>query len=227
MINEPFQKVPKLKHKIKGSHKKMKKDKIKKASKSKQSLTQKKKQQKEESEELEEDKKEESKISEKSELEEEVEKQEISNQSGFSQFVQVRSAPPTLGRVIQKEPEITSLEQGIGITPISGKKEPERKYDETEKYDIESEYQESIKRQREITPGMVSQIAPISPIDLRRVGRERIIPGQEFHMGAPAEMPPAPTSSEEYELIKVKKSKRFKGEKTLFQENLERRYEIK
>ncbi len=189
-----------------------------------------KKKKEKEAKELEEDKKnqeKEDKGSEKSELEQEVEIQEIPDQSRFKQFLQLKPKAPVLERVTQEEPEITSLEKGMEITPVSGKKPPERKYDETVKYDIESKYQESIKRQREITPDMVSQIAPISPIDLRRVGRERRIPGQEFHMTSPAEMPSAPVSQEEYDIIKAKKSKRFIGETTTFQEDLARRYEIK
>ena len=127
--------------------------------------------------------------------------------------------------MIQDEPEITSLEQGIGH--VSGKKESERKYNKTIKYSVGSEYQESIKGQREITPEMASQVTPVSFINAERVRREGIVPRQEFHMSSPIEMPSASTSSEEYDLIKTKKSKRFRGETTAFQEDLERRYEIK
>jgi len=158
---------------------------------------------------------------EESELEEEVEEQEIPNISRFRQFIEVKSSgAPILERVTQEEPEITSLEQGMGVTPVSEKKEElERKYEETLRYDIESQYQESLKRQREITPEMISQVAPVSTIDLETVGRERIVPGSEFHMSTPAEMPTAPASKEEYDIVPVKKSKKFRGETTNFQEN--------
>ena len=169
---------------------------------------------------------EEVKISDKSELEQEVEAQETPSVSRFNQFIQVETKAPILERVTQEEPEMPSLEKGIETTPISEKKQPEREYDETVKYDIESEYQESIKRQREITPDMVSQVAPVPSLDLERVGREQVLPGQEFQMGTPPEMPAAPTSSEEYDIIKTKKEK-FTGEKTSFQKGLERRYEFK
>ena len=162
-----------------------------------------------------------------SELEEEVELQELPSRDTLKQFIQIKSAPPVLEMVTQEEPETTSLEQGIEITPVSEKRESERKYDETIKYDIEAEYQESIKKQREITPEMTSQVAPVASIDLERVGREQVMPGQEFHMGAPVGMPAAPTSQEEYDIVKVKKSKKFRGETTAFQEDLERRYDVK
>jgi len=168
------------------------------------------------------------KIKEKeSELVEEVEMQELPSRDTLKQFIQVKSAPPVLEMVTQEEPETASLEQGIGITPVSEKKEPERKYDETLKYDIESEYRESLEKQREMNPETAFQIVPESSINLERVGREQVMPGQEFHIGTPIEMPSAPTSQEKYDLVKVKKAKKFRGETTAFQENLERRYDIK
>ena len=160
---------------------------------------------------------------EKSELVEEVEEEETPNISKFSQFIEVKPRAPVLEREIKEE--IPTLEQEVG-GPAPKEKEQERKYEETVKYDVESEYQESLKRQREITPEMISQVAPVSSIDLERVGRKRIRPGQEFHMGPPVEMPSAPPS-EEYDIVPVKKSKKFRGEKTAFQEGLERRYDTK
>ena len=170
--------------------------------------------------------KEEQEKEEESELEQEVEEQETPSRSKFNQFLQTKSSAPILERVTQGEPEeVISLEKGIETTPIEKKEEPETKYEEAAKYDVESEYQQSIKRQREITADMVSQVAPAPTIDLQRVGREPTMPGQEFQMRTPAEMPEAPTSSEEYDIIKKRKP-RFTGEKTPFQEKLEKRYEF-
>jgi hypothetical protein len=162
---------------------------------------------------------------EESELEEQIEEQEPISPRRFQDLLQTKIRAPILETVTQEEPEITSLEKEIEITPTE-KKESERKYDEAIKYDIESDYQESVKRQREITSDMTSQVTPVSLIDLETVGREREIPMQEFQMKTPVEMPKAPTSSEEYDIIKAKKSKKSIRDPSAFQKNLERRYEF-
>ena len=197
--------------------------------KKKKSKKQKKKESKEleEKEESEEEKADDSKEkSDKSELEQEIEEQETPSISKFKQLVEIKPKAPVL-ELIREEPETPiSLEKGMESVSISEKKESERKYDETAlKYDIESEYQESLKRQREITPESISQVSPISSIDLEQAGRERIVP-QEFKIRAPAEMPSAPPSSEEYNVIR-KKAGKFKGDSTEFEKQLERRYDFK
>lgn len=162
---------------------------------------------------------------EKSELESELEEQEPIIPSKFQSLLQTKSSAPVLETITQEEPEAT-LEQEVGFIPTTKEKEPERKYSDTLKYDSGAEYQESVKRQRETNPDIISPGSPAPSVDLQKVGRERSLPGREVSFKSPFEMSET-TSAEDYELVSVKKSKKFQRETTTFQENLERRYDHK
>ncbi len=165
--------------------------------------------------------KKETKTSKESELEEQVTKQETPFKSELNQFIRIKESTPVLEREI-KEPEPT-LEQEVGFAPKE--EEKERKYDETIKYNLESEYQEGVKRKKEISSENEFQMPSLSSINLERVGRERTLPIQEFHLQTPSEMIKI-ENAEKYDLLKPGKSKKFASEKTSFQEDLERRYEF-
>lgn len=164
------------------------------------------------------------KLKDESKLIEEVEEQESASLTKFSNFLKTKSPANVLEKLSQEDAKNISLENEIGVAPKE--KKEEKKYEEAIKYSIEEDYQSAMKRQREITPDMISQVASIPQIDFQKAGRGRIMPGQEFHMRAPAEMPKAP-QSEKYDIVNAKKSRRFEGETTAFQEKLERRYENK
>jgi len=157
-----------------------------------------------------------------SELIEEVKKQEPVQINKVQNLLETKPSTPILERVVQK-PEVT-LEEEIGFTSKKQEKR-EIKYDKTLKYDLEAEYLESLKKQREMTSGEISHTPSVSRVNTQKVGRERIIPGQEFHMKPFIEMPES--FKEEYDIVSMKKTKKFQGETTAFQEQLERRYDIK
>ncbi len=136
----------------------------------------------------------------------------------------VRRGSPSLEKVeIARGPNF-SLEQGVELeTPSIGKKE-DTKYetikDPSEDYERNPNKKENIQYE-----GEPEAISASSNIDMTNVGRGPERMGQEFHMRTPDELGKTPESVRNYEAIQAKRSEEFKGEKTAFQEQMERKYE--
>jgi hypothetical protein len=183
-------------------------------------MPKKKQKEPEESDEEEEEKEEE----EESELEEEIEDVEI-NEGQFRRFLTTQSTAPVLERTIQ-QPLDNSLEEEIEAATPSKKEEEKEKYEPQPDYEERVDYEEQVieGQRQEISRDRVSQVPRVSSINFETVGRQRQMPGQQTGLVSPEELT---SSSDDYEPLKPKKSQRFRGEKTSFQENLERRYETK
>lgn len=190
--------------KVKKSKKENKKEKNK--------ISKSKKQNKKEISKKEEIKPEESKL-----IEEVIEEEPIAPDA-FSKFIRTRSTAPALEKTLTWEQPNISLEQEMKFTQKKGNK----KYEEMVKYNVDSEYQEDTKYNPEVSIEQTSQRISASSVDIHKIGRERERIGQEFQFNPQKEY--TESNPERYEVSKEGKPKSEK-EKTLFQEQLERRYE--
>jgi len=164
---------------------------------------------------------------EKSELEEELEEEpEVDTQKLQSLLqTQVRQGSPSLEQVEVASGPAFSLEQGVGLEGSTSGKEDDTKY-ETIK-DPSQDYEDPSKRKSQMSGGEPTPISASSHIDMASMGRGPERMGQEFHMTQPSELSNRPESVRDYETVTASKSDDFKGEKTAFQQDMDRRYDPK
>ena len=156
---------------------------------------------------------------EESELEEEIQEQDPIKVDKLQSLLKLKNSAPVLERITQGKSEL-NLEQGVGFTgAISKEKKEERKYTEEPKYDVNEEYSQSARAQK--NPGFSEFSA--SRADFERIGRQQDSVGRavtDFNSGVKME------SSSEYETLSVGNKSPFEKKKTRFQENLEKRYDF-
>lgn len=163
---------------------------------------------------------------EESELEEEVEEEPEVDTQKLQSLLQtnVRTSSPVLEQVEVDQGPNFSLEQGLEQDTTFNKKEDDTKY-ETIK-DPSQDYEDPSKR-KQGSSGEFTPISASSHIDMASVGRQQERIGQEFHMTTPEELSHHPESARNYEAMQPNSSGKFEGEKTQFQEEMDKRYEIK
>jgi hypothetical protein len=165
-----------------------------------------------------------------SELEEEIKEEvelepEIDSQKLITLLqTNVRTGSPVLEQVEVADRPSFSLEQDLEFrSSLSGKK-ADTKY-ETIK-DLSQDYENPSKRQQS-SSGEFNPISVSSHINMASVGRQPERIGREFHMTQPEELSHIPESIRKYETIKASSADEFKGEKTDFQQQMDKRYEVK
>ena len=134
----------------------------------------------------------------------------------------LRGGSPSLERMeIGGEP--VSLEDQVELAgPVSKKKDDKVEYEKAQ--DPSDDYQDPSKN-KEYQEG-VQAISAQSHVDMQSLGRGPERMGREFQMSQPDGME-TPQTVGDYHSLEAKKSDDFKGEKTNFQEQLERRYQFK
>jgi len=112
--------------------------------------------------------------------------------------------------------------QGLGADFARGKKE-EVKY-ETVK-NLSEDYKDIKKRDDMNNPEMAVQFASPAEINMMNIGRGALRMGREAQMITPQELTQIPESIRNYEGITPSSDGKFQGEKTPFQQNLDKRYQ--
>lgn len=175
---------------------------------------------------------------EESELEEEIEEKpeidteklnellesQVTEEPKRMQGMQIVRGSPSLEQVEVANRPTISLEDEMELQgPISRKKDDEIKYESVSLEDYQNPNKKEDKQYQEGS----ETISASSNVRMETLGRQPERMGREFHISQPEELSNKPASVRDYELIHAEKSDEFKGEKTAFQEQLDRRYKIK
>jgi len=160
---------------------------------------------------------------EKSELEEEIEEESTPILSKMRNLLRLGKKAPTLEKITTPQTEM-SLEQEVGFASLEEpekEKETGRLYDDKPKYSATEDYADNTKQKQnfsDLSPRSVN-----SRVDLQKIGREK---DQRKALGFDSGVN-MQESSTEYQTFSTDKANDFKGEKSQFQEDLDRRYDFK
>jgi len=172
--------------------------------------------------ELKEQAKEEEKKPEKSRLESDLGEEQIDTQKMMELLnPRVRSSPKADVITDFGTPEFS---QGLGAGFARAGKKEEIKY-ETIK-NLSEDYKDIQKRADMDNPEKAVQFASPAEINMMSIGRGSVRMGREAQMITPQELTQNPESIRHYDGIAPSAEGKFQGEKTAFQQNLDKRYEL-